>query len=137
MAEFSDLPDEIIEYIISLLNIKEIILVIPLVNKRLYNISNQPYLWHCMYQQIISNDRKIFQTQKSYDYYRRATNPRDNKSVLAYLKCDYCQKYCVRYKNIHHCTREHRICLKCQLMIQSYVYLVKCMDCATTIRIWV
>lgn len=129
MAEFSDLPDEIIEYIISLLDIKEIIFDVPLTSKRLYNISNRPYLWYCIHQQIISTDQflKIFQTQRSRDYYEVTTNPFDKKSVLSYLQCDYCHKYYTKYESINRCSREHKTCLKCQLSIQSYGE--KCIIC--------
>lgn len=116
-----ELPVNVIDIIIMNLDIKDIILTIPLVCRKLREISNNQYLWSKIYERNIFDDhfQKIFTIHEMYDSYRVMLPPYNKKDVLIYLRCDKCHKYMTDTSGILYCRHGHQTCINCKKIYQT------------------
>ena len=116
-----ELPVNVMDIIIMNLDVKDIILTIPLVCRKFHEIINNPYIWSKIYERNLLDDgfKKIFIIREMYDSYRVMLPPYNKKDVLIYLRCDKCQKYMTNTSDILYCRHGHQTCTKCQKKYHS------------------
>jgi hypothetical protein len=137
MTTIIDISSDILFDIFSRLEIKDLVITLPLVCKRFNHIIKDPYMWFLIFDRNMHS--KFFHqlfgspgTYRSYSVTSFTCTGYIPQSVLSYQQCHHCQKYVTNVYSIHRCHCGYQTCKKCAIQISTYHEL--CMRCAHVVN---